>query len=112
MFLEFLGHSHVEGRRALFVAGQNDNTLLVRKGGRRFGYVVMGIDPSGESVERESLMPINEIGFSQLLDRTIRTLQQDVTADPPARSRHTAVTAGWQPGRRAERPASRLHTRH
>ena len=82
VFLEFLGPSHIEGRRALFVAGQNDNKLLVRKGGRRFGYVVMGVDPFGESVKRESLMPINEIGFSHLLDRTIRTLQQDVVADP------------------------------
>ena len=82
VFLEFLGPSHVEGRRALFVAGQNDNRLLVRKGGRRFGYVVMDVDPFGESVKRESLMPINEIGFSQLLDRTIRTLEQDVAADP------------------------------
>ena len=82
VYLEFLGPSHIEGRRALFVAGQNDNKLLVRKGGRRFGYVVMGIDPFGESVRRESLMPINEIGFSHLLDRTIRTLQQDVVADP------------------------------
>lgn len=82
VLLEFLGPSHVEGRRALFVAGQNDNKLLVRKGGRRFGYVIMGVDPFGESVKRESLMPINEIGFSHLLDRTIRTLQQDVVADP------------------------------
>ena len=82
VLLEFLGPTDVEGRRALFVAGQNDNKLLVRKGGRRFGYVVMGIDPFGESVKRESLMPINEIGFSHLLDRTIRTLQQDVVADP------------------------------
>ena len=82
VFLEFLGPSHIEGRRALYVAGQNDNKLLVRKGGRRFGYMVMGIDPFGESVRRESLMPINEIGFSHLLDRTIRTLQQDVVADP------------------------------
>jgi hypothetical protein len=82
VYLEFLGPSHIEGRRALYVAGQNDNKLLVRKGGRRFGYVVMGIDPFGESVKRESLMPINEIGFSHLLDRTIRTLQQDVVADP------------------------------
>jgi hypothetical protein len=82
VYLEFLGPSHIEGRRALFVAGQNDNKLLVRKGGRRFGYVVIDIDPFGESVRRESLMPINEIGFSHLLDRTIRTLQQDVVADP------------------------------
>ena len=82
VLLEFLGPSHVEGRRALFVAGQHDNKLLVRKGGRRFGYVVIDVDPFGESVKRESLMPINEIGFSHLLDRTIRTLQQDVVADP------------------------------
>jgi len=82
VFLEFLGPSDVEGRRALFVAGQNDDRLLVRKGGRRFGYVVIDVDPFGESVKRECLMPINEIGFSHLLDRTIRTLEQDLAADP------------------------------
>lgn len=82
VLLDFLGPSRVEGRRALFVAGQNDGRLLVRKGGRRFGYVVMDIDPFGPVVKRESLMPITEIGFSHLLDRTIRTLQQDVAADP------------------------------
>jgi len=82
VLLEFLGPSHVEGRRALFVAGQNDDKLLVRKGGKRFGYVVIDIDPFGESVKRECLMPINEIGFSHLLDKTIRTLQQDIAADP------------------------------
>ena len=82
VFLEFLGPSDVEGRRVIFVAGQNDDRLLVRKGGKRFGYVVMDIDPFGPSVKRESLMPITEIGFSHLLDRTIRTLEQDVEADP------------------------------
>ncbi len=82
VLLEFLGPSDVEGRRALFVAGQNDDRLLVRKGGRRFGHVVIDIDPFGSIVKRESLMPITEIGFSHLLDRTIRTLQQDVAADP------------------------------
>jgi len=82
VLLEFLGPSDVEGRKALFVAGKNDNKLLVRKGGKRFGYVVIDIDPFGESVKRESLMPINEIGFSHVLDRTISTLEQDVVADP------------------------------
>jgi len=82
VLLEFLGPSHVEGRKVLFVAGQNDNKLLVRKGGRRFSHVVIDLDPFGPSVQRESLMPITEIGFSHLLDRTIRTLQQDVQADP------------------------------
>ena len=82
VLLEFLGPSDVEGRRALFVAGENDDRLLVRKGGRRFSHVVIDIDPFGSIVQRESLMPITEIGFSHLLDRTIRTLQQDLVADP------------------------------
>jgi hypothetical protein len=82
VLLEFLGPAEVEGRKALFVAGQNDNRLLVRKGGKRFGYVVIDVDPFGPSVKRESLVPITEIGFPHLLDRTIRTLQQDVAADP------------------------------
>jgi len=80
--LDFLGPEDVAGRRVLFVAGQNDGKLLVRKGGRRFGYVVIDLDPFGPSVMRESLMPINEIGFSHQLDRTIRTLEQDMAADP------------------------------
>lgn len=82
VLLEFLGPSEVTGRRVLFVAGQHDNRLLVRKGGRRFGYVVTDVDPDSSIVKQESLMPIAEIGFSQLLDRTIRTLQQDIAADP------------------------------
>lgn len=82
VLLEFLGPPDVAGRRALFVAGRNDDKLLVRKGGRRFSYLVIDIDPFGESVKRESLMPITEIGFSHLLDRTIHTLQQDMAADP------------------------------
>lgn len=82
VLLEFLGPPDVAGRKALFVAGRNDDRLLVRKGGRRFGYLVIDIDPFGESVKRESLMPITEIGFSHLLDRTIHTLQQDMAADP------------------------------
>lgn len=80
--LEFLGPDDVAGRRVLFVAGQNDDKLLVRKGGRRFGYLVIDLDPFGPSVQRESLMPINEIGFGHQLDRTIRILMQDMAADP------------------------------
>ncbi|MFM1903628.1 MAG: hypothetical protein RLZZ440_1528 [Planctomycetota bacterium] len=82
VMLEFLGPADVAGRRALYVAGQNDDRLLVRKGGRRFGYLVIDVDPFGPSVKRESLMPITELGFSQLLERTIHTLEQDVAADP------------------------------
>jgi len=82
VLLEFLGPAEIEGRRVLFVAGQHDDRLLVRKGGRRFGYVVMDVDPSSSVVKRESLVPVTEIGFTQLLDRTIRVLQDDVAADP------------------------------
>ena len=82
VLLEFLGPSEIKGRKVLFDAGQNDARLLVRKGGRRFGYVLTDVDPASPIVKQESLMPITEIGFSQVLDRTIRTLQQDVAADP------------------------------
>jgi len=82
VLLDFLGPADVQGRRVLFVAGRNDDRLLVRKGGRRFGYVVTDVDPASDIVKQESLMPITEIGFSQVLDRTIRTLKEDVAADP------------------------------
>src|SRR5437667_3354059 len=49
-------------------------------------YVVAKIDPSGEAARQESLIPITEIGFKQMIDRTIRILQQHMHIDPTGKN--------------------------
>jgi hypothetical protein len=81
VLLEFLGPTEIAGRRVLFVAGKNDNKMLVRKGGRRFSYLVVDLDPLGPSARRESLVPITELGFHRQLGQMIRVLERDMVED-------------------------------
>jgi hypothetical protein len=55
--------------------------MLVRKGGKRFSYAVLRIEPDGESARRESLLPITELGFGRLLDRQIAVLKVHAQVD-------------------------------
>jgi hypothetical protein len=81
VLLEFLGPSEIAGRKVLFVAGQNDNKMLVRKGGKRFSYVVIDLDPLGPSAQHESLIPVTELGFRDQVGHTIRVLERDMVVD-------------------------------
>jgi len=82
VYLEFFKPASAEGRRVLYIEGQNDNRMLARKGGKRFSYVVVRIDPFGEEARRESLVPINEISFSRMFDRIIDALERHRKVDP------------------------------
>ncbi len=81
VLLEYLSPSEIAGRKVLFVAGQNDNKMLVRKGGKRFSFIIIDLDPLGPSAQQESLIPITELGFKQQLGRTIRVLEHDILVD-------------------------------
>jgi hypothetical protein len=82
VFLSFQAPAEVNGRKVLFVEGSNSGKMLVRKGGRRFSYAVLRIEPDGESARRESLLPITELGFGRLLDRQIAVLRSHAAIDP------------------------------
>jgi hypothetical protein len=81
IFLKFLGPDDVAGRRVLYVEGQNDGQMMVRNGGKRFAHVVVKIDPRGERASRESLVPITEVGFGQMLSRMIVILETHARVD-------------------------------
>jgi hypothetical protein len=82
IYLQFLAPRNVAGRRVLYVAGQNEGKMLVRNGGRHFDYVVVEVDPLGESARKESLVPITQSGFNQVLGQMIDILQRHAQADP------------------------------
>ncbi len=94
VYMEFRGPSDFAGRRALFVEGQNDGKVLVRKGGDRFAYVVTEISPDGPSARTESLLPITQSGFSPMLAALIEVLEQHAAADPSGQNTKVERIAG------------------
>jgi len=84
VFLEFIAPPEVAGRKVLYIDGQNEGKMLVRKGGRRFNYLIVRVDPNGDAASSESLVPITEIGFDRMLARMIRVLQDHMKIDPAA----------------------------
>ncbi|MGD9724430.1 MAG: DUF1571 domain-containing protein [Pirellulales bacterium] len=82
VFMEFLGPSSAQGRRLLYVEGSNEGKILVRKGGKRFEYVITKVDPDSESTRSESLCPISQSGFIPLFAETVATIERHMAADP------------------------------
>lgn len=94
IFLRFLGPDDVAGRRVLYVEGQNEGQMVIRNGGKRFAQVVVKIDPRGERASRESLVPITEIGFEQILSRMIVILETHARVDTTGENTHVRRIAG------------------
>jgi hypothetical protein len=92
--LSFLAPSSVAGRRVLYVAGENEGKMLVRKGGKRFSYVIVKLDTWGETAQRESLMPITELGFGRILDHMIEILTAHAAADPAGANTQVTFSKG------------------
>lgn len=66
------------GREVVYVAGQNDNELLVLDGGwKRRALGVMQLDPEGMVAMRGQKYPITRIGIRNLTAEIIRNAQQD-----------------------------------
>ena len=82
VFLEYVAPAKVKGRKVLYVAGQNDNQMLVRNGGKRFNYVTVKVDPQSEAALRESRAPITEIGFENMTRTFVRLIQENIRRDP------------------------------
>lgn len=90
VYTEFLAPKKLEGRRVLYVAGTNDNKMLVRNGGLRFANVIVNISPTSDAALRESRYPITELGLSNVVTRLIDQAKHDIIADPDAEN--TEVT--------------------
>ena len=82
IYLHYFGPTKLKGRKVIYVAGQNDNKMLVRNGGRRFGFVKVRIDPDSKAALRESHYPITELGIDNVIQRLLQRAEQDIAADP------------------------------
>jgi Protein of unknown function (DUF1571) len=86
VYAEFLSPKKLKGRRVLYVEGRNENKMLVRKGGPRFGHVVVNIAPTSDAALRESRYPITELGLSNVVRRLLEQAKLDMIADPEAKN--------------------------
>ncbi len=84
VYTEFLAPKKLIGRRVLYVDGENDNKMLVRKGGPRFGHVVVSIELTSDAAMRESRYPITELGLGNVVSRLVEQAKHDILIDPEA----------------------------
>ena len=109
IYLQFLAPAKVSGRQVLFIEGENDGKMLVRNGGKHFDYVVVNIDPDGDSARDESLVPITQSGFNRVLGQMIAVLEKHVRADPSGANTRVERIAG---ARLNKRPSSVIRVTH
>lgn len=94
IFLKFLGPADVVGRKVLYIEGRNQGKMLVRRGGKRFEYVVVEIDPLGDAAKTQSLVPITETGFNHVLSHMIRVLEMHAQTDASGENTKVQRIAG------------------
>ncbi|HEY2895460.1 MAG TPA: DUF1571 domain-containing protein [Pirellulales bacterium] len=109
IFLLFQAPKNVAGRRVLFVEGQNEGKMLVRNGGRHFDYVVVNVDPNGETAREESLVPITQSGFNRILAQMIQILERDMQIDPSGQNTKVERIAGAKINKRPSSVVRIIH---
>jgi hypothetical protein len=81
VYMRFLGPAEVEGREVLYVRGQNDGKMIVRRGGRRFKFITVAIDPLGDLATSDSRYPITAMGMKSLIERLIEVGKEELKHD-------------------------------
>jgi hypothetical protein len=83
VLMEFKKPASMNGRLVLYVEGENDGMVLVRKGGRgALKNVELKFDPLGTAAKRESTHPISDMGLARLIERLIERIEEDIAHDP------------------------------
>ena len=80
--LKFLKPAKFAGREVIYVAGQNNDEMIVKRGGKRFGFVTVHVAPNSELARTESLMHIGSLGFDSMVSQIVAQLRRDIAADP------------------------------
>jgi hypothetical protein len=77
-------HAPVEmdGREVIYIEGQNDGEMVVKRGGKRFQNVTTTVDPNSDLARGETLMHITHMGFDGMVAEIVAQLHKDIAADP------------------------------
>ncbi len=80
--LTFGAPTQVKGREVIYVEGQNNNEMIVRRGGSRFEYVTTNVALDSDLARTETLMQIGHLGFDGMVSEIVKHLRSDIAADP------------------------------
>lgn len=78
VYLRFDKPANVEGREALYIAGDHADKVFVRRGGQRMAYMSSYIDPDSRMAMKENRYPITDIGFRRMIERLIEIVENDM----------------------------------
>ncbi len=78
VYLRYVGPESVVGREVLWVDGQNDGKVLVRRGGKRFNYITVELSPTSETLLRESNYSPAEMGLLTMVQNLIEIGESDM----------------------------------
>ncbi|MEM8667901.1 MAG: DUF1571 domain-containing protein [Planctomycetota bacterium] len=100
VFMQYLAPKSLRDRRVLYVEGENNGRILVRKGGVSLQHVKLRIDPTSAGARRESNYPITDVGFDKVIRRLIERLVEDMEKDPSGENTKVTSFRGAQVGQR------------
>ncbi len=78
LYLKFLAPQRLKDREVLFVQGQNDNKLLVRKGGPHLASLTVSLDPTCTLAMAENRYPVTEFGILRLTERLMEVGRKEI----------------------------------
>jgi len=78
VYLKYVGPETVVGREVLWVEGQNDGKVIVRRGGKRFNYITVELSPDSETLTRESNYSPAEMGLLTMVKNLVEIGQSDM----------------------------------
>jgi hypothetical protein len=81
VYLRFFGRPDLKGREVLYVPGQHDNKLLIRKGGRLLPNITVRLDPTGRLAMQGNRFSIKSLGLHALVHRLLMIGTQELEYD-------------------------------
>ena len=81
VYLKYVGPESLVGREVLWVDGQNDSRILVRRGGKRFNYITVELSADSETILRESNYSPADMGLLTMVKNLIEVAQNDMQYD-------------------------------
>lgn len=78
VYLNFAAPASAKGREVLYVEGERNGDMLVRRGGARMPNMTLQIDPNGKLAMKESRYPITDIGIKNLVEKIHTVLEDEI----------------------------------
>ncbi len=78
LYLHFLAPAAVADREVLWVEGRNNGRMTVRRGGTRFQYLTLDLDPRGDAALQHSRYPASESGMLDMVQKLIEVGRADM----------------------------------